>query len=168
MITGQMTATVLKSGGPDRLNALEQLDAWLRTPMLVLSFVWLALVVVELVWGSSRLLEVIGTAIWIVFIIEFLVRFALAPYKLAFLKGNWLSVLALIAPAFRLLRLFRVVRFARAARGLRLVRIVGTANHERAEGEPRTPRLGIRARAYRVLLHYWEGAGCLPSSQPRR
>ena len=113
---------------PDRLNALEQLDAWLRNPMLVLSFLWLALVVVELIWGWSRLLEVFGTAIWIVFIIEFTVRLALAPNKPVFMKGNWLSVLALIAPAFRLLRVFRVLRFARAARGLRLVRIVGTAN----------------------------------------
>jgi hypothetical protein len=63
---------------PDPLNALEQLDAWLRNPMLVLSFPWLALVVVELIWGWSRLLEVFGTAIWIVFIIEFTVRLALA------------------------------------------------------------------------------------------
>ena len=113
---------------PDRLSALEQLDDWLQTPMLVLSFVWLAFVIVELVWGSSRLLEVFGTAIWMIFLIEFAVRVALAPRKLEFLKANWLSLLALLAPAFRLLRAFRVLRFARATRGLRLVRIVSTAN----------------------------------------
>jgi voltage-gated potassium channel len=127
-MTRQTTAMVREQDEPERLSALQHLDAWLRTPMLVLSFVWLALVVVELVWGTSRLLEVFGTAIWVVFIIEFLVRLALAPDKLAFLKGNWLAVLALVAPALRLVLLFRVLRFARAARGLRLVRIVGTAN----------------------------------------
>lgn len=112
----------------ERAGALEQLEAWLRTPMLVLSFVWLALVLVELVRGSSSLLETVGTAIWIAFVVEFAVRLALAPAKLRFLKANWLSVLALAAPAFRLISALRFLRFARAARGLRLVRIVGTAN----------------------------------------
>ena len=112
----------------ERLEVLEQLDDWLRVPMLVLSFVWLALVLLELVWGSSQLLEVFGVAIWIVFIFEFALRFALAPRKMPFLQANWLTVLALIAPALRLFRVFRVLRFARATRGLRLVRVVGTAN----------------------------------------
>ena len=40
----------------EQLAALEQLDDWLRTPMLVLSFAWLVLVVVELAWGSSPVL----------------------------------------------------------------------------------------------------------------
>jgi voltage-gated potassium channel len=115
-------------GSPDeRWNALEELDAWLQTPMLVLSFLWLVLVVVELVWGSFDALETFGTAIWIAFLIEFAVRLALAPRKVAFLSRNWITVIALIVPAFRLFRAFRIVRVARAARGLRLVRIVGTA-----------------------------------------
>lgn len=99
----------------ERLAALEQLDEWLRTPMLVLSFIWLMLVVVELVWSSSRVLEWIGTAIWVVFVLEFLLRFTLAPEKLGFLRSNWLTVLALLAPA---LRMVRALRFLRAARGL--------------------------------------------------
>lgn len=115
----------------ERLSVLEQLDDWLRGPMLVLSFAWLALVLVELAWGGSRLLEVFGTAIWVVFLIEFALRLALAPDKLLFLRSNWLSALALFAPVLRLfgaLRLLRLTRAARAARGLRLVRVVGTAN----------------------------------------
>jgi voltage-gated potassium channel len=96
--------------------------------MLVLSFIWLLLVIAELVWGWSRALDVFGLAIWFVFVLEFLLRFALAPQKLAFLRGNWLTLLALAAPAFRLLRALRILRLARATRGLRLVRIVGTAN----------------------------------------
>ena len=36
----------------ERWATLEQLDKWLHTPMLVLSFVWLVLVVVELVWAG--------------------------------------------------------------------------------------------------------------------
>ena len=40
----------------ERLDVLEQLEAWLRAPMLALSFAWLAVVIAELAWGSSRLL----------------------------------------------------------------------------------------------------------------
>jgi voltage-gated potassium channel len=112
----------------ERLGALVALDAWLRVPMLVLSAVWLILVVAELAWGEHRLLQTLGMIIWVIFLVEFAVRFALAPDRLVFLRLNWLSVIALIAPAFRLLRGIRVLRFARAARGLRLVRVVGTAN----------------------------------------
>jgi voltage-gated potassium channel len=112
----------------ERLFILSELEEWLRTPMLLLSAAWLALVVTELAWGASRLLETVGTVIWVIFVAEFVLRLALAPDRLRFLRANWLSVIALVAPAFRLLRGFRVLRLARTARGLRLVRVVGTAN----------------------------------------
>lgn len=112
----------------ERWDALDALDDWLRLPMLGLSFLWLILVLWELARGSSALLETFGTAIWAAFIVEFLIRFVLAPEKGRFLRRNWLTVIALVVPAFRLLRGFRLLRAARALRGVRLVRIVGTAN----------------------------------------
>lgn len=112
----------------ERWNALEELDGWLQVPLLVLSFVWLLLVLMELVWGTFDVLETFGTAIWIVFLIEFAIRLAVAPEKVVFLRRNWLTIIALVVPAFRLFRAFRILRVARAARSLRLVRIVGTAN----------------------------------------
>jgi voltage-gated potassium channel len=111
-----------------RWRTIRQLDAWLETPMIVLSFLWLVVVIVELVWGTSDFLELFGTAIWAIFFIEFGIRFTLAPGKLVFLRRNWLTSIALIVPAFRMLRVVKILRLARAARGLRLVRIVGTAN----------------------------------------
>ena len=89
------------AGRMERWRTLEQLDEWLRTPMLLLSLVWLIIVVVELTRGTSALLTTIGTAIWIVFIAEFAVRFALAPGKRTFLRHNWLTLIALIVPAQR-------------------------------------------------------------------
>jgi len=112
----------------ERRATLAELEEWLRTPMLLLSAAWLALVVAELAWGESRLLETAGTVIWVVFLAEFLLRLTLAPDKWGFLRANWLSAVALLAPALRLLRGVRLLRLARAARGLRLVRVVGTAN----------------------------------------
>lgn len=111
-----------------RWRLLGDLDEWLTLPMALLSLAWLGIVVWELVSGSTDLLETVGTVIWIIFIVEFIVRFALAPAKRPFLKSNWLTILALAVPAVRLFRAFRMLRAARALRGIRLVRIVGTAN----------------------------------------
>lgn len=111
-----------------RWAVLDDLDDWLRWPMIALSVAWLLIVLYELVAGSSVLLETLGTAIWIIFLVEFALRLALAPAKFAFLKANWLTILALAVPALRLFRAIRVLQAARALRGVRLVRIVGTAN----------------------------------------
>ena len=47
--------------------------------MLILAFAWLALLVVELIWGERLSFEIIGTIIWVVFILNFAVEFVLAP-----------------------------------------------------------------------------------------
>jgi len=111
-----------------RWKTLRQLDSWLETPMLLLSALWVIIVLVELTTGGSRLLTTLGTAIWIIFIAEFGLRLVLAPKKLPFVKRNWLTAIALLAPALRLFAIFRFLRAASALRGLRLVKIVGTAN----------------------------------------
>ncbi|HYG28228.1 MAG TPA: hypothetical protein VD906_15160, partial [Caulobacteraceae bacterium] len=112
----------------DREGLLKDLDGWIETPMLVLSGVWLVLLVVELAGYGSALIETLGVAIWIVFIGEFALKLALAPDKARFLGRNVITLIALAAPAFRLLRAVRVLRLARAVRGARLVRVVGGAN----------------------------------------
>jgi len=115
----------------ERNEVLQKLEDWLETPMVVLGFVWLALLVVELAWELSPLLETIGTAIWIIFILDFALKLTLAPDKVAYLKSSWLTAIALVVPALRVFRIVRVVRLlrvARAARGLRLVRVVTSLN----------------------------------------
>lgn len=112
-----------------RWRTLYQLQTWLDPLMLWLSIGWLVVVVVQLLdSGSNPVLEGIATALWIVFIIDFLVRFAIAPGKRTFLKRNWLVLIALVVPALRVFRVLAVFRAAGAVRGLQLVRIVGTAN----------------------------------------
>ncbi|HWQ34705.1 MAG TPA: potassium channel family protein [Blastocatellia bacterium] len=115
----------------ERSEILEQLDAWLETPMLVLGLAWLALLILDLTRGLSPLLETLSTVIWIIFILDFALKFTLAPHKLAWLKSNWLTAIALAVPALRVFRVVRVVRLlrvARAARGLRLVRVISSLN----------------------------------------
>jgi len=63
----------------ERSEILQQWQDWLEMPMLVLvlSFTWLGLFIVELVWGLNPLLEAIGITIWINFIADFCLKFIL-------------------------------------------------------------------------------------------
>ncbi len=58
----------------ERYELLQRLEDSLETPMFVLAFAWLALLVVELIWGESLLFEIIGTIIWGIFILDFAVE----------------------------------------------------------------------------------------------
>ncbi len=101
----------------ERNELLQRLEGWLETPMLVLAFAWLVLLVVELIRGESLLFDILGTTIWVVFIVDFAVKFFLAPDKVEYLKGNWLTAISLPIPALRIFRMFRLLRLVRAGRG---------------------------------------------------
>ena len=124
----QQTGQVLEQ---TRSELLQQLEDWLETPMLVLGFVWLALLVLEFIWGLSAFLELISLLIWGLFLLDFALKFLLAPHKLTYLTRNWLTVLALAVPALRIFRTVRVVRLfnaTRAVRSVRLLRVLATLN----------------------------------------
>ena len=115
----------------DRLVALAGLESWLERPMQVLGLVWLGLLVLEFTRGAGSLLTAISTGIWVIFILDFALRLALAPDRVRYLRGNWLTVLSLLVPAlrvFRVARAVRVLRLTRATRGIRMVRVVGSLN----------------------------------------
>lgn len=115
----------------EQQQILQQLEDWLELPMLVLSFVWLGLFVVELTWGLTPLLDAISLVIWGVFILEFVLRLSLAPRKVSYLKANWLTAISLLLPAlrvFRFLRIMRILQTTRAVRGLRLLRVLTRTN----------------------------------------
>lgn len=150
----------------ERWVTLEQLDDWLDVPMLVLSVIWLGLVLWELAYGGNPMMEMLGIAIWIVFIAEFVLRFTLAPRKIKFLKDNWLTVIALLAPALRLVRFFRIFRAARALRGARLVRIVGTANRSMGALKSALRRRRFGYVAAMTLLVITLGAAGMLSFEP--
>ncbi|HEY9676059.1 MAG TPA: potassium channel family protein [Waterburya sp.] len=112
----------------ERNELLQQVEDWLETPMLALGFAWLALLVVDLIWGLTPLLQVTSNVIWILFIVDFAVKVTLAPHKLTYLKHNWLTVISLALPALRVFRIVRVVRLLQTTRGLRVVSIIGSLN----------------------------------------
>lgn len=147
-----------------RWQVLGQLEEWLETPMMLLSFIWLLLVLIELVWTTSGVFAFLGTVIWGVFVAEFLLRFVLAPSKLRFLRSNPVTIIALAAPAFRF---FRALRFLRIARGLRLIRIVGTANRGFNALRRSFGRRGLGYVMGTTILVILLGAGGMLAFEPR-
>lgn len=144
----------------ERYELLRRLEDSLETPMLVLAFVWLALLVGELIWGESLMFEVLGTIIWVIFILDFAVAFVLAPHKIAYLKNNWLTALSLLVPALRLFRFSRVFRLARMGRSLRLLRVVSSLNRGmRALGASLSRRGFGYVLALTVLVAFTGAAG---------
>lgn len=114
-----------------RWRSLRRLEERLETPMVILGLVWLALLVVEFASGAHEWIELATYAIWVLFLVDFGVKLAIAPRKLLFLKKNWLTLLSLGIPAlrvFRLLRIARLIRLARIGKSLRLLRVVSTFN----------------------------------------
>jgi voltage-gated potassium channel len=106
----------------ERQSLATGLERWLEGPMTLLGLAWLALLIVEFTHGLSPGLEMAASAIWVVFTIEFAVRFAIAPHKIAFLKRNILTLISLALPAAR------VLRAGRALRGVRLFRLITSLN----------------------------------------
>jgi voltage-gated potassium channel len=109
----------------ERWRLVYRMERWLDVPMIALGFAWLVLLVVELTAGLTPELERTSLAIWAIFVLDFTLRLALAPEKLKYVRRNWLTALALVAPA---LRIARLARLARAARGVRLLKVISSLN----------------------------------------
>jgi len=99
-----------------RYRLLYQLESQLETPMFLLAMLWLFYFIKELVAGLSPIEEKIVGLVWLLFILEFLLKIWLAKRKLLYIKQNWLTVLGLIVPAFRMFRLLGALRVLRASR----------------------------------------------------
>jgi voltage-gated potassium channel len=103
----------------------------LEGPMLILSAIWTALLIVELTRGLSRGLQVANDVIWLAFIVQFGLELFIAPDKRVYLRKRWAIGLSLALPALRLLRLVRIGRVARllrATRGVQLARVLAAIN----------------------------------------
>ncbi|MBD0294128.1 MAG: ion transporter [Bacteroidota bacterium] len=112
----------------ERKKLLHSIESFLEGPMIFLGFVWLVLLVIELIWGLPKVLEYMSLTIWVLFIIDFVLKFILAPDKLVFFKKNWLTAISLVIPALRIFRIFRIIRLLRGLRGIRLIRVVSSLN----------------------------------------
>lgn len=112
----------------DRRELLEEFETWTEWPMAALALAWIVLLILEFTGSTASYLEPATNLIWGIFIVEFAIRLFLSTDRLRFVRENWLTVIALIVPAFRLLRFAAVLRGASVLRGLRMARIVTGLN----------------------------------------
>lgn len=120
-----------KETDQERWELVEQLEELTTVPVIVLSFLWIVIVIIEFMRGASALLLGIGYFIWGVFILDFLVKLIIAPDRGLYLKRNWFTALALSFPALRFLIVFRALRLLRVAGAVRtveLTKLVTSAN----------------------------------------
>lgn len=92
--------------------------------MFILALIWLWLLIDELVFGLSPVQERVLVGIWITFIFEFLLKFLLAPRKLDYVNSNWITLVALVIPAFRVFRMLRAIRILQASQVTSTTRII--------------------------------------------
>ncbi len=148
----------------ERESILAQLEDWLETPLLVLGVIWLALFIIEIIWDLNPFLEAVGLMIWGVFILDFALKFFLAPKKIEYLKNNWLIAISLLLPALRVFRIFSVFRVfgaARAARGLKFVRLLGSLNIGMSALGESFRRRGFKYVLAVTLIVMFGGAGLM-------
>ncbi len=115
----------LRENRAAREELREKLDRYLDLPLALASVVVVLLIIVQLsgeVSGSwQRRLEVLSWGLWSLFLLEFLIKFALAPVKRRYVREHWLDVLVVLLPFLRFLRVARVLRATRTLPVLRLL-----------------------------------------------
>jgi voltage-gated potassium channel len=124
----------------ERTVRLHGLAARLDLPMTALGVIFLLVVLGQTVATAPQLqraLAVVGWLLWAVFVAEFLLRLAIAPSKVQFLRRYWWQLVFLILPMLRFVRLLFVLRVARAGR------VVSSAvRSSRSAGRVLSNRLG--------------------------
>ncbi|HEV8052704.1 MAG TPA: ion transporter [Parachlamydiaceae bacterium] len=98
----------------ERLEILFMWNQWFEIPLIILGFCWLVLIIIELSVGLSPFLENLSFTIWVIFILDFIVRFSLAPFKIKYLKSEWITLFALVVPAFRVFKSFQLLRVTKS------------------------------------------------------
>jgi len=139
----------------ERNKLLRTINQVAEGPMVFLGFIWLVLLVVELLWGLGPVLQGISIIIWVIFILDFLLKFFLTKKKLQYLKRNWLTAISLIVPAFRL---FRILRIFRLLRGVRLVKIIASLNRSMRSLGATMKRRGVGYMVALTMLVTFGGA----------
>lgn len=154
-----------------RYELLEHVQELLARPMILLAFLWLALMVLNLVAGPlSPIMTVVWYVIWGLFVLQFLIEFTIAPHKLEYLKRHWLTLVALILPAFRFLQAIRIIAMitAHGAEGLSLVSVITSLNRGMRATREGLGHRGIGyVAAFTVLVIFVGGAGMYAFENPK-
>lgn len=110
--TGELSGPAApdSSGPPSRL---ERYLARTTTPMIIIAFVYLLIYSAQVVWvGASnsqkQALDVVGVALYMVFLLDFALRIYFSENRLRYILRNPIDLVVIVLPAARSLRVLRV------------------------------------------------------------
>ena len=93
---------------PEHYHRITRLKQWQKCtdwPLMILSIVFLVAFSWQVLVGTHlKLCEGLMNAIWIVFIVDYVMSLALAENKWQWFKHNLISLLSIVLPMFRPLR----------------------------------------------------------------
>lgn len=96
---------------------------FLSVPLLPMIF---AELFTELAQNTQTYFAAYYYVVWAVFAVEFSLQLILAKEKERYLKENWIDILVLVTPVFRVLRVFRFMRFSIIFFSDRMLRAFGS------------------------------------------
>ncbi len=107
-----------------REELLHRIERITEMPLLILAFAMIPLLLGPLLWELSAQEEatflILDYFIWALFAVDLIVKAAISPHRLAYLRRHWLEVLVVVIPFFRPLRILRIFVFgSRAWVGMR-------------------------------------------------
>ncbi|MCX6125952.1 MAG: hypothetical protein NTV34_14565 [Proteobacteria bacterium] len=129
--THRLGKTGLSGKDPNKVTHLALIGRKLELPILFLSFVWFLVLIIELVNGTNPVLHMLGSAIWLLYILYFVLRLFIGPSPLAIAKKNWLFILAILVSMLRFTPFFQdlpLVRALTATFGMQAIWIVTSAH----------------------------------------
>jgi voltage-gated potassium channel len=102
-----------------REELLHRIERITEMPLLILSFAMIPLLTGPIVWEMSPREEatfiMLDYFIWAIFAIDLIIKLAISPHRLNYLRRHWLEVLVVVVPFFRPLRILRIFIFGSRA-----------------------------------------------------
>lgn len=142
--------------GSGRLRRAEVLARRLDKPMGILGFIFLFVVLGQLVATEPtmvRVFTVAGWLFWAVFVAEFLLRAYIASFSKDFWRKSWWQLIFLLVPFLRFFRALQTLRLVRIARLARYGSILSAGvRGSRSAGRLLTSRVGWLTAVTAVVI----------------
>src|SRR5919202_1194471 len=140
-----------------RWALLQHLNALTDKPMI-----WLGLLILDFTRGLSPFLQLLSYSIWGLFILDFIIELLIAPHKRAYLRQHWLTLLALLLPAFRVFAVIQTLRLlplVLTPRWVGLLRVLTSLNRSMGALRRTLDRHGIGYISALTVMVVFGGAG---------
>ena len=108
---------------------LDRIERMTELPLVILSFAMVPLLTAPFFWelspSSKDLVIALDTFVWALFAADLMVKLAIAPQRMKYIRQHWLDVLVVLIPLARPFRILRILVYgSRAYRGaVRLLRV---------------------------------------------